>query len=113
MFFAALRRSLNMVGASRRVSSPRAAAQVCRSGFPINYFTVSLAVVVDFSVPLVPDIVSVKVPRDALLVLMDSFALPDVVTEVGEKVAIAPLGSPETPNFTVPANPLLGETVTV
>jgi hypothetical protein len=46
-------------------------------------------------------------------VIMLSVEVPEVVTEVGEKVGLAPVGKPETDRFTVPVNPLSGATVTV
>jgi len=45
--------------------------------------------------------------------IMLSVEVPEVVTEVGEKVGLAPVGKPETDRFTVPVNPLSGATVTV
>ena len=62
--------------------------------------------------PLVPVIVNVNVP-----VLLPAFTviveLPDVFTDVGLKLAVAPGGTPLTLNVTVPANPPDGVTVTV
>lgn len=61
--------------------------------------------------PLVPVIVSVNVPvlLPAVTVIVE---LPDVFTDVGLKLAVAPAVNPLTLNVTVPANPPDGVTVT-
>jgi hypothetical protein len=48
-----------------------------------------------------------------LLVVTVSVAVPELVIDVGLKLAVAPLGSPLALNATVPVNPPDGETVTV
>ena len=64
--------------------------------------------------PLVPVMVNGKLPVGVVLavvtVMVDE---PDVVTDVGVKLAVAPAGSPLTPKVTVPVNPPDGVTVTV
>jgi len=42
-----------------------------------------------------------------------SVELPEVVMEVGEKLAVTPEGSPDAPNPTVPVNPFSAPTVAV
>ena len=64
--------------------------------------------------PLVPVIVNGKLPVGAVApdvtVIVDD---PDVATDTGLKVAVAPDGSPLTLNVTVPENPVDGVTVAV
>ena len=47
------------------------------------------------------------------VVVMLNVALPEPLTGFGEKLALAPLGSPLTFRFTVSLNPPLADTVTV
>ena len=64
--------------------------------------------------PLVPVIVNGKLP--AGVVVLDvtvNVEDPDVVTDAGLKLAVAPVGSPLTLNVTVPVNPPDGVTVAV
>ena len=64
--------------------------------------------------PLVPRIVSVYFPGGVVaLVATLSVVDPDVVTEAGLNVAVAPDGRPVTLNATVPVNPFTGVTVAV
>jgi len=66
-------------------------------------------VVVAVRLPEVPVIVSVVVPTLAeLLAVNVSMLLP--VVGFGEKVAVTPLGKPETSRLTLPVNPYLGFT---
>jgi hypothetical protein len=59
-------------------------------------------------------IVRANVPLAALVVVVTFIVVdPDVVTDVGLKVALAPLARPATLNVTVPVNPFDGVTVTV
>lgn len=75
---------------------------------------IKLVVVEWVSVPLVPVMVSVDVPLDELFaVLMFKVAVPDVLTEVGLKVAVTRLGTPLTVRFTVPVKPFCAAMVTV
>jgi hypothetical protein len=77
-------------------------------------FTTSETDEVWLSVPLVPVMVSGEVPVGVVLaVVMVRVEEPDVVTEVGLKLAVAPAGNPVTLKFTVPVNPPVGLTVTV
>lgn len=74
----------------------------------------SETVVVCVRVPLVPVIVSKKVPAVAeggtVIVRVEE---PAPVTEVGEKVAFTPVGCPLTLKLTAPENPFEGEVKTV
>jgi len=62
--------------------------------------------------PLIPVMVNVNVPvlLPASMVIVE---LPDVFTDVGLKLAVAPPVNPLTLNVTVPPNPPDGVTVTV
>jgi hypothetical protein len=65
-------------------------------------------------VPLVPVMVSGKVPVAALtVVVIVRVVEPEVVTLTGAKVPVAPLPRPLTLNVTVLLNPPLGVIVTV
>jgi hypothetical protein len=73
---------------------------------------VRVTVAVCTSAPLVPVIVSVELPRGVLPeVDMAKLELPELI-EAGEKIPVAPAGSPLTAKVTVPVNPVLGVTVT-
>ena len=64
--------------------------------------------------PLVPVIVNGKLP--AGVVALETTVIvedPDVVIDVGLKVAVTPDGSPLTLKITVPMNPADGKTVAV
>jgi hypothetical protein len=75
--------------------------------------TVRVTVAVCTSAPLVPVIVSVELPRGVFPeVDMAKLELPDELIEAGEKIPVAPAGSPLTAKVTVPVNPVLGVTVT-
>jgi hypothetical protein len=79
----------------------------------IDYFvTVSVTAVLCCKPPLDPVMVSVNVPLGlpAVTVIV---VVPDPVTEVGLKLALAPPGNPATLKVTAPANPSNGVTVTV
>ena len=76
--------------------------------------TTSVTEAVCDRVPLVPVMVKGNVPAGvALLVETVIVEEPDAVTDVGLKLALAPLGNPLTLNVTVPVKPLDGVTVTV
>lgn len=67
-------------------------------------------VVAAFTLPEVPVIVSVFVPRlAALLDVSTNRELPAV--GFGEKDAVTPLGNPETARLTLPVNPYSGFTL--
>ena len=68
--------------------------------------------VVRCKLPLVPVMVNGKVPL-ALPAVTVIIVLPDVLTDVGLKLALAPPDNPLTVNATVPLNPPDGVTVTV
>ena len=73
--------------------------------------TISVTEVVRCRLPLVPVIVNANEP-----LLLPEFTvivvLPEVFTDVGLKLAVAPPGNPLTLNVTVPLNPPDGLTVT-
>ena len=74
--------------------------------------TMSVTEVVRCKLPLVPVIVNGKVPL-ALPAVTVNVVLPDVFTDVGLKLAVAPPANPLTEKVTVPLNPPDGVTVTV
>jgi len=58
-------------------------------------------------------IVKANVPLVALVAVLTVIVVdPEVVTDVGLKLALAPLARPATVNVTVPVNPFDGVTVT-
>jgi hypothetical protein len=63
--------------------------------------------------PLVPVIVSVYVPVAVVAVETVSDEVPEPATDVGLKVAVAPVGNPLTLRFTVSVNPSRGLIVVV
>ena len=66
--------------------------------------------------PLVPVTVMADCPTyvDALYAAVSlSVALPEVVIEAGEKLAVTPAGNPLTVSATAPVNPYSAETLTV
>ncbi|HEY3136790.1 MAG TPA: hypothetical protein VGL29_12245 [Blastocatellia bacterium] len=75
-------------------------------------FTIRVTDVDCCKAPLVPVIVKVNVPRwfPAVTVIVE---LPEVLTDGGLKLAVAPPVNPLTLNVTVPVNPPVGVTVTV
>jgi hypothetical protein len=79
-----------------------------------NPATLSVTVVLCTKLPLVPLIVSVDVPtgveREVVIV---SELVPELLTDVGVKVAVAPAGRPVTEKVTVPLNPFKAVTVLV
>ncbi len=77
-------------------------------------FTTNVTEAAWLSVPLAPVMVKGKLPVGVVLAVVTvKVEEPDVVTEAGLKVAVAPVGNPLTPKFTVPVNPPVGLTVTV
>jgi hypothetical protein len=65
-------------------------------------------------VPLVPVIVMENVPVGVVLLVVTVIVEePDVVTDVGLKLALAPAGNPLALRLTVPVKPLDGVTVAV
>ena len=75
---------------------------------------VSVTGTVWIRLPLVPVIVNGKLPAGvAVLVVTVIVEDPDVVTDDGLKLAVAPEGSPLTLKVTVPVNPPDGVTVVV
>lgn len=77
--------------------------------------TVRLTAAECVRVPLVPEMVSVKVPLEAVVALLQvSVEEPEPpLIEVGFKLHEVPLGTPLTLRFTVPVKPLSGLTVAV
>jgi hypothetical protein len=76
----------------------------------------SVTVVVCTRVPLVAEIVSVDVPTGVVRLVVTVRAMDPLPpeTEVGVKVAVAPVGKPAvTEKLTAPVNPLIGVTVVV
>ena len=72
-----------------------------------------MADVVRCKLPLVPVIVKANVPLVALVAVVTVIVVdPEVVTDVGLKLAVAPFARPATVNVTVPPNPPEGVTVT-
>jgi len=67
--------------------------------------TVQARVVVAVCVPEVPPIVSVALPRVAVLLAVSVSVVVPVAVGFGEKDAVTPAGRPETANRTLPANP--------
>jgi hypothetical protein len=64
--------------------------------------------------PLVPLIVSRKVPVGVVVLVLTVMVVePEVVTEGGLKMPVAPAGKPITPKVTVPVKPPEGVTVAV
>jgi hypothetical protein len=62
--------------------------------------------------PEAPEMVSVLVPAPAVLLAVTVRVLV-LLVEVGEKVAVTPLGAPDSDRFTAPVNPYCGVTVIV
>ena len=78
------------------------------------YWMVSVNVVECTRLPLVPVIVSVRVPRVALLLTRtDSVELPEPVTDVGLKVGVTREPCPLVLRLTFPVKPLIAPMVTV
>ena len=92
---------------------------VCEAGVPERVksgggFTTSVTVTVWTKLPLVPVTVMVNGPVGVVLAVVTVIVEePDVVTEVGLKLALAPLGNPLAPKVTVPLNPPDGVTLTL
>ena len=63
--------------------------------------------------PLVPVMVSVKVPLALQVLVTFSVDVPEPVTEAGLKFAVIPAGSPLMLRATAPVNPPDGVAVTV
>jgi len=74
--------------------------------------TVSVTEVVRCKVPLVPVIVNGKVPL-AFPAVAVNVVSPDVFTDIGLKLAVAPPANPLIEKLTVPLKPPDGVTVTV
>jgi hypothetical protein len=74
-------------------------------------YTPSFSVVVAVRSPEVPVMVSVLVPTPAVLLTVRFSTLIPLVG-LGEKLAVTPLGKPDTVKFTLPLNPYWGNTVT-
>src|SRR5438477_284237 len=83
-------------------------------GKPDEGLMVRFTVLECVRLPLVPVMVSVNVPVDAVLrvetLIVDE---PEPLSDVGLKLAVAPAGNPLTLRLTVPANPLSEPTVAV
>ena len=77
-------------------------------------FTIRVTVAECVSVPLIPVIVTVKVPVGvALKVATVSVDVPEPVTDPGAKAPVAPAGNPLTKNVAVPVKPFTAVTVVV
>ncbi len=78
-----------------------------------HHRTVSDTVVELLKLPLCPLIVNLDVPAGVdFVVVTVIFVVPEVVTDVGEKLAFVPDGSPLTLNVTTPVKPFCAVTVT-
>lgn len=80
--------------------------------------TAKVTVAVWLSVPLLPVRVSENVPVAVVLVVVTvmvelAAVVPEILTELGLKVAVAPPGSPVTLQLTVPEKPPAGVAVAV
>jgi hypothetical protein len=81
-------------------------ADIVKSGGGACAFTTKLTVVACVKLPLVPVIVNVEVPTGVLPVVVTvKVELPAPVTDVGEKLAVAPVGNPLALSVTTPVNP--------
>ncbi len=90
------------------------ATAMLKSGAGPAAVTVSVGVAEWANAPLVPAIVNVTVPVDALAeAVRVKVEVPDPVIEVGLKIAVTPDGTPVTPSVTVPVKPLSAPVVTV
>jgi hypothetical protein len=79
-----------------------------------GYWMVRVTVVEWTNAPLVPVMVSVRLPVVALLLTRtDRVEDPEPVTEVGLKVGVTRAPNPLTVRFTAPANPFFAVIVTV
>jgi len=78
------------------------------------FVTIRLVLAVWIRLPLVPVMVSVELPIGVLAAVVTvRVEVPDPVTVAGEKLALAPLGSPLALSVTVPLNPFCAPTVVV
>jgi hypothetical protein len=76
--------------------------------------TINVTVPVCVRVPLVPVIVSVYVPAGVVVaVVTDNVELPEPETDVGLRLAVAPVGNPLTLRFTVSVKPFSALSVVV
>jgi hypothetical protein len=75
----------------------------------LGEFTPRVRFIVDVSAPDVPVIVRVLLPVPAVLLAVRVRTLP-LAVGLGEKLAVTPVGSPDTVRFTVPLNPYCGTT---
>jgi len=95
---------------------PAAIDSVVAEGFsvklPVTEVTVSVKVVVAFSVPEVPVTVIVEVPAVAVLLAVSVSTL-EVVEDAGLNAAVTPLGIPVALKVTLPVNGLTSVTVIV
>ena len=77
-------------------------------------FTVSPTLAICVKLPLVPVMVNVESPTGVVqLVVTVSVEVPDPVTVAGEKLYVAPLGSPLALSVTTPLNPFNAPIVAV
>ena len=80
-------------------------AEIEKSGVA-EEFTTRVTVVVWTVLPLVPVMVMVEVPVGVVLAVVTVIVEePEVVTDVGLKLAVAPVGKPLALKVTVPLNP--------
>lgn len=86
--------------------------EIVKSGLPPGAVTVRVTVVECDKLPLVPVMVTVKVPVAAVALAVNVTELVDVVGLV-PKAAVTPLGNPEADKLTLPVNPPEGLTVIV
>jgi hypothetical protein len=66
--------------------------------------------------PLVPEIVTLEFPMNVDVLYAEvsvSVALPDVLMEAGEKLAVTPAGNQLAESATGPVNPFTGDTLMV
>jgi len=90
------------------------ATATVKSGAGPAPVTVSVGVAEWANAPLVPAIVNVTVPVDALAeAVRVKVEVPDPVMDGGLKVGVTPDGNPVTPSVTVPVKPLSAPVVTV
>lgn len=87
-------------------------AEMVKSGVPPTGLTVSVTVVAWDRLPLVPVIVTAKVPVAAVALAVNVRELVDVVGLV-PNVAVTPDGRPEAAKVTLPVKPPEGVTVMV
>ena len=97
--------TVNVVEAGLPTVWPLGLAVIVKSGFGAG-FTTNVTVVEWLKLPLVPVTVSVYVPAAVdVVVFTVRVELPEPTTEVGLKLAEAPVGNPLTVKLTVPLKP--------